>query len=415
MRLRIIVQANRRATDQGCQASLLTPNPAKNLLIDRAKIDVLPFGEPHVFTWDKAAHYSLTADQIIVLTGFNTDVEHDGVIYHVQTEDKGLSTPLILSLVYTGGAILASKRSPYQDLIDQGFDEDVLAERIKRQHRLICAAIAAGRVEDLKQMGARDASRQTAPLPEPPPAPTPPAVIESAPPPPIETPPSVVVETAPPVPSVSEPAAPAGEERFEVLEAWAEEEKLQFVSNAEDAPLPVVPEPIPEPEPEPKPEPKPVVQTKPEIKIPTRRKKSAPLAASKATPPEPPAPPTEPEPYVVFDSRRAGIPEEEVVKTGLRVKLINEHEFRSGESLNLNVIVTHKADHVETPVVGASVSFKVLGTTFRPIIVSLKTGKDGKANIKADIPKFASGRAAILVRAAKGADAVEIRRVVYPG
>ena len=62
-----------------------------------------------------------------MLTGFNTDVEHDGVIYHVQTEDKGLDSPLILSLVYAGGAILASKRSPYEDLIAEGFDEAALA------------------------------------------------------------------------------------------------------------------------------------------------------------------------------------------------------------------------------------------------------------------------------------------------
>jgi len=48
-----------------------------------------------------------------VITGYNTDVEHDGVVYHVQTEDKGLETPFILSLVYSGGAILASKRSRY--------------------------------------------------------------------------------------------------------------------------------------------------------------------------------------------------------------------------------------------------------------------------------------------------------------
>lgn len=90
-----------------------------------------------------------------MITGFNTDVEHDGVIYHVQTEDKGLATPLVLSLVYTGGEILASKRSPYEDLIRDGFDEAILAERIQRQHRLICAAIHAGRVEDLKRMGQR--------------------------------------------------------------------------------------------------------------------------------------------------------------------------------------------------------------------------------------------------------------------
>ena len=81
-----------------------------------------------------------------MLTGFNTDVEYDGVVYHVQTEDKGLQTPFILSLVYTGGAILASKRSPYDDLIARGFDEGLLAQRLSRQHKLICAAVHATRV-----------------------------------------------------------------------------------------------------------------------------------------------------------------------------------------------------------------------------------------------------------------------------
>jgi hypothetical protein len=90
-----------------------------------------------------------------VLTGYNTDVPHEGVVYHVQTEDKGLETPIILSLVYVGGAILASKRAPYDDLIAAGFDEATLAERIQRQHKLICAALHAGRVEDLKRMSGR--------------------------------------------------------------------------------------------------------------------------------------------------------------------------------------------------------------------------------------------------------------------
>jgi hypothetical protein len=91
-----------------------------------------------------------------LLTGFNTDVEYGGVVYHVQTEDKGLQTPIILSLVYTGGAILASKRSPYDDLIARGFDEGVLAQRLSRQHKLICAAVHAGRIEELKRMGERE-------------------------------------------------------------------------------------------------------------------------------------------------------------------------------------------------------------------------------------------------------------------
>jgi hypothetical protein len=91
-----------------------------------------------------------------VITGYNTDVEFDGIVYHVQTEDKGLDAPVILSLVYSGGAILASKRSSYDDLVARGFDESVLAARLQRQHKLICAAVHAGRIEDLKQLGSRD-------------------------------------------------------------------------------------------------------------------------------------------------------------------------------------------------------------------------------------------------------------------
>lgn len=91
-----------------------------------------------------------------MISGFNTDIEVSGVTYHVQTEDKGLETPLILSLVYTGGEILAAKRTPYEDLINSGFNENILSERLQRQHRLICAAIKQGRVEELKRMNARD-------------------------------------------------------------------------------------------------------------------------------------------------------------------------------------------------------------------------------------------------------------------
>lgn len=97
-----------------------------------------------------------------MITGYNTDVEFDGVVYHVQTEDKGLQTPIILSLVYSGGAILASKRSPYDDLVARGFDAGVLAARLQRQHKLICAAVHAGRIEDLKQLTQRE-SQNSAP------------------------------------------------------------------------------------------------------------------------------------------------------------------------------------------------------------------------------------------------------------
>ena len=133
-----------------------------------------------------------------VITGYNTDVEYDGVVYHVQTEDKGLQSPIILSLVYIGGAILASKRAPYDDLIASGFDQKVLAERLQRQHKLICAAVLAGRIEDLKRMSDGPGPGQTGKLKPPP------VTLETTPPPAesVEPTPAAVedvesVETAP--------------------------------------------------------------------------------------------------------------------------------------------------------------------------------------------------------------------------
>ena len=140
-------------------------------MIDRVKIAVLR--SDWVIRMYLFGQAGPTNEQVI--TGYNTDVEHDGVVYHVQTEDKGLQTPLILSLVYTGGAILASKRAPYDDLIASGLKR-TLAERLERQHKLICAAVHAGRIEELKRMGDRD----TANLP-PAPKPTEPEPVEAAP------------------------------------------------------------------------------------------------------------------------------------------------------------------------------------------------------------------------------------------
>lgn len=91
-----------------------------------------------------------------MITGFNTDIEFGGVTYHVQTEDKGLAKPVIMTLVYDRGTILASKRAAYDDLINAGFDEKVLSERLQKQHRIMCAAIKAGRIDDLKKMSARE-------------------------------------------------------------------------------------------------------------------------------------------------------------------------------------------------------------------------------------------------------------------
>src|ERR1019366_7225907 len=61
-----------------------------------------------------------------VITGFNTDVKHDTKVFHVQTEDRGLANPVVESLVYVGGEILLSKKSPYSDPVPADWAGDTL-------------------------------------------------------------------------------------------------------------------------------------------------------------------------------------------------------------------------------------------------------------------------------------------------
>jgi hypothetical protein len=82
-------------------------------------------------------------------TGFNTDVRHEGHLYHVQTEDRGEDNPILESLIYVGGTIIAKKLTPYSEQLSQGATEEGIASLLKRQHQVIIAAIKAGRIEDL--------------------------------------------------------------------------------------------------------------------------------------------------------------------------------------------------------------------------------------------------------------------------
>ena len=82
-----------------------------------------------------------------MITGFNTDIRHNDKVYHIQTEDKGLSNPYIESLVYVGGEILASKKTSYAEQAKDGIDEKWIGGLMEQQHRTMIAAIKRGRFD----------------------------------------------------------------------------------------------------------------------------------------------------------------------------------------------------------------------------------------------------------------------------
>ena len=80
-----------------------------------------------------------------MITGFNTDVKHKGVVYHVQTEDKGPQNPLIETLIYKGGEILASRRLPYIDLVKGSEDEATITRLMEDQHKGMMMEVKKGK------------------------------------------------------------------------------------------------------------------------------------------------------------------------------------------------------------------------------------------------------------------------------
>ncbi len=84
-----------------------------------------------------------------MLTGFNTEIDFEGVTYHVQTEDRGASKPLIESLVYVRGEILATRRTEYGSLLQAGAEMAAIQTLMERQHRTIVDAVRFGRLDQL--------------------------------------------------------------------------------------------------------------------------------------------------------------------------------------------------------------------------------------------------------------------------
>jgi hypothetical protein len=82
-----------------------------------------------------------------MITGFNTDVKYRGVVYHVQTEDKGTSNPLIETLIYKGGEILGSRRLPYAELVKGPEDEATITRLMEDQHKAMIMEVKRGRFD----------------------------------------------------------------------------------------------------------------------------------------------------------------------------------------------------------------------------------------------------------------------------
>ncbi len=323
-----------------------------------------------------------------MISGFNSDIEFQGTVYHVQTEDKGLVTPIILSLVYSRGEILASKRSPYDDLIAAGFDEAELSDRLQRQHKLIIAAIRSGRIDDLKRMTMKESQKRR------------PSKVKTG---------QMDIPLIHDSPQVEKPAEKSRVEKQPRIEKEVEEDPLVLpadVPRAEPAGIPVgMPSltgkeaaPIPRPDDE-------LI-----IEVPINVLE---------------------EPF--FDDVEVveyGDLDEETILPAEAVKIITDHvgaevvdddnlkirllgrtTFYSGDDAMLDILVA-RGGKLGRGIGGAHIVVKVLGSSFRPMIFHTRADDNGISQVHLQIPEFSTGRAAILIKAAFDGEEIELRQVV---
>ncbi|MEJ2695660.1 MAG: hypothetical protein P8013_03340 [Candidatus Sulfobium sp.] len=80
-----------------------------------------------------------------MLVGYNTNVPYKGKLYHVQTEDSGLKNPVITTLLYFKGTILASRKSSYAHLAGDPSHKEKVRELMKDQHKAMIRELIRGK------------------------------------------------------------------------------------------------------------------------------------------------------------------------------------------------------------------------------------------------------------------------------
>lgn len=76
------------------------------------------------------------------------EVFFQGTKLHVQTEDFGVEKAQIVTLVFSGGEILVSRKSEYHDILDAGDVQHSVATRVKAQHQRMLADIRGELLND---------------------------------------------------------------------------------------------------------------------------------------------------------------------------------------------------------------------------------------------------------------------------
>ncbi len=91
-----------------------------------------------------------------MVTGFNHNIKHKGQVFHVQTEDSGIDNPHIITHLFLGGNILASKKTSYADIVHADNLTEVVRALMEEQHKEMLRNLINGAYDEvIERYGAK--------------------------------------------------------------------------------------------------------------------------------------------------------------------------------------------------------------------------------------------------------------------
>ncbi|MBM3804209.1 MAG: hypothetical protein FJW26_18070 [Acidimicrobiia bacterium] len=286
-----------------------------------------------------------------MITGFNTDVKHGDTVYHVQTEDKGVKNPLLLSLIYVKGAILDAFRVRYEDFLTSGrFSEALLQRILDFQHRQIVGAIKRGKCRKGMALEPFVEGDFLFPL-------TPAA----------DAPPTRKPEDVQPAPE----SAAVTTARLEV-----EPKRIEPASPESEARLPLDVPPV--------------------TPMRARTTSQGPLLST-----------TRPDRFsqVLAVDINDAVPE-----AGVEICLLGSKDFVAGDQVDLELYVQSRQGRIRLE--NVQVVIKLIGTTFSPRLYAGKTDQFGSLRMSFSLPIFSGGSAALIIQVSTAVGNDEVKYLV---
>jgi hypothetical protein len=70
-----------------------------------------------------------------MLTGFNHNLRHRNLMFHVQTEDNGFKNPVVITTIFFQGNVVAMRRTSYAKFARLDEREEIVGAIMKEQHK----------------------------------------------------------------------------------------------------------------------------------------------------------------------------------------------------------------------------------------------------------------------------------------